>query len=137
MDCHYIAFDRWSRFDGCAGAVVSYRVTVRRRFSGVLAAVGVAAGLLAAGCGAPPLDRQTRGDVRAGLSIFKAEGCYGCHAVSGVSVGTAGPALDGEGSRRGAPWLRAMLPRHFKALRLQPLASSDLEDLVSYLESLR
>lgn len=90
-----------------------------------------------AGCGTPALDHRTSGDPRAGLSIFKFEGCAECHAISGVSVGTSGPALDGEGSRRAAPWLRRLLPRHIKATRLPVLTPRDDEDLVSYLTSLR
>lgn len=80
------------------------------------------------------------GDPRAGLSVFKFEGCGSCHAVAGVSVGGVagnGPALDGEGNRRGASWLRAMLPRHLRATGQPSLSVRDLNDLVSYLVSLR
>lgn len=93
--------------------------------------------LAVSACGEQALDRRTTGDPRAGLSTYKAEGCYACHAVADVSVGETGPALDGEGSRRGAPWLRTMLPSHLQAEKLRPLSRRDMEDLVSYLVDLR
>ncbi len=93
--------------------------------------------LLVAGCGAPALDRRSSGDPRAGLSVYKFAGCGACHAVGGVSVGSTGPALDGEGNRRGAPWLRAMLPGHIHTAAHLTLSARDREDLVSYLVSLR
>ena len=36
-----------------------------------------------------------------------------------------------------APWLQAMLPAHLRTTGLRPLSARDLEDLVSYLMSLR
>lgn len=93
--------------------------------------------LLAAGCGAPALDRRSSGDPRAGLSVYKFAGCGACHAIGGVSVGPPAAALDGEGNRRAAPWLRAMLPSHVRTAAHTVLSPRDREDLVGYLESLR
>lgn len=93
--------------------------------------------LLAAGCGEPSLDRRTSGDPRAGLSVYKFAGCAACHAIAAVSVGSTGPALDGEGNRRAAPWLRAMLPAHTRTAAHVVLSPRDREDLVSYVVSLR
>ena len=77
------------------------------------------------------------GDPRAGLSVYKLEGCASCHAIAGISVGSTGPSLDGEGNRRDASWLRAMLPAHLRSTARRPLSARDLGDLVSYLMSLR
>src|SRR5438067_400145 len=60
----------------------------------------------------PGAGLQMSGDPRAGLSVYKLEGCASCHAIAGISVGSTGPSLDGEGNRRDASWLRAMLPAH-------------------------
>ncbi len=101
------------------------------------AATLLVAGLLAVGgCGehAPPT--STGGDSRAGLSVYKFEGCARCHAIAAVSVGVTGPRLDGEGARRSATWLRAMLPGHLKGTGSAPLATRDLRDLVAYLDGL-
>jgi mono/diheme cytochrome c family protein len=90
-----------------------------------------------AGCSRPAAGPHTSGDPRAGLSVYKFEGCPSCHAIAGISVGSTGPSLDGEGSRRTASWLRAMLPAHMRATARRPLSARDLGDLVSYLTSLR
>lgn len=90
-----------------------------------------------AACGEPSLDRQSSGDPRAGLSIFKYEGCALCHAIATVAVGDTGPVLDGEGNRQGAPWLRQFLPLHVQKNKLASLSSSQIEDLVAYLVQLR
>jgi mono/diheme cytochrome c family protein len=90
-----------------------------------------------AGCGRSAAGPHSSGDPRAGLSVYKFEGCASCHALAGISVGTTGPPLDGEGGRRGASWLRAMLLAHLRSTGLRPLSARDLGDLVSYLTSLR
>jgi cytochrome c oxidase cbb3-type subunit 3 len=46
------------------------------------------------------------GDLRAGRSLFRTEGCMGCHQV-GAEGGRLGPPLTDIGSRRGAAYLRA------------------------------
>ena len=98
----------------------------------------VACLLALGGCGAHSLPPQhVAGDPRAGLSTFKFAGCGACHAISGVSVGTAGPALNGEGGRRTAAWLRAMLPGHLRATNSPTLPARDRQDLLSYLLGLR
>jgi len=78
----------------------------------------------------------TSGDPRAGLSVYKMEGCAQCHAISGVSVGVIGPVLDGEGTRRTAAWLRGLLTPHAHTVGDAPLNPRDHEDLVAYLASL-
>lgn len=107
-----------------------------RRCTGVLL---LAACVLAlGGCGAQSLPpRHVSGDPRAGLSTFRFAGCGACHAIMAVSVGTAGPALNGEGGRRTAAWLRAMLPGHLRATHSPTLPARDRQDLLSYLVSLR
>ena len=90
------------------------------------------------GCGERVLPPQhVRGDPRAGLSAFKFAGCGACHAVAGVSVGTGGPALNGEGGKRTAAWLRAMLLSHLRATHGPTLPARDRQDLLRYLVSLR
>ncbi len=101
------------------------------------AATLLVAGLLAVGgCGEHAHPTPTGGDPRAGLSVYKFEGCASCHAIVGVSVGVTGPQLDGEGARRSAAWLRAMLPGHLKGTGSAPLATRDLRDLVADLGGL-
>ena len=85
----------------------------------------------------PAAGLHTSGDPRAGLSVFKFEGCPSCHAIAGISLGRTGKSLDGESRRRSASWLRAMLPAHLRTSARRPLAARDLGDLVSYLTSLR
>ena len=80
---------------------------------------------------------HTSGDPRAGLSVFKFEGCPSCHAIAGISLGRTGKSLDGESRRRSASWLRAMLPAHLRTTARRPLAARDQGDLVSYLTGLR
>lgn len=111
-------------------------VTSARPRAGALAAV-VAVILFGSACGQPAPAERITGDPRAGLSIFKNEGCYACHAVAGVAVGDAGPALDGEGTRRGEAAVRAMLPAHLRAVHAMPLSRGDLGDLAAYLAGLR
>ncbi len=79
---------------------------------------------------------NVRGDPRVGLSLFRIEGCALCHAVAGIAVGETGPALDGEGGRRGAAWLTAFLPAHGALVKAPVLDASDRQDLVAYLASL-
>jgi mono/diheme cytochrome c family protein len=113
---------------------------VVRKWRVVAAVVTVGGLLVLAGCGQRALDHRVSGDPRAGLSVYKFEGCGSCHPIAGVSVGNvagSGPALDGEGDRRGASWLRSMLPGHLRAVKLSPLSVRDHEDLVTYLVSLR
>lgn len=90
------------------------------------------------GCGQQALPPQhVPGDPRAGLSAFKFEGCASCHTIAGVSVGTSGPALNGEGAKRSASWLRTLLPGHLRAMHSPPFPARDHQDLLSYLLSLR
>lgn len=88
---------------------------------------------------APP-QSPVHGDPRAGLSAYRFSGCGACHAIAGVSVGVGtpppGPALDGEGARRGPSWLRGMLPAHLRQEKRAPLSPRDAEDLITYLASL-
>jgi mono/diheme cytochrome c family protein len=93
--------------------------------------------LALAGCGEPALDRRSSGDPRAGRAAFRFAGCAACHTISGIAVGDSGPELDGEGNRRGAPWLRKTLPGHIRAVGPATLPRRDVEDLVAYLVSLR
>ncbi len=48
------------------------------------------------------------GDARTGGSLFRTQGCVGCHQV-GAEGGRMGPALTDVGSRRGAAFLRAKI----------------------------
>jgi mono/diheme cytochrome c family protein len=46
----------------------------------------------------------------AGLQVFNRQGCASCHDLFGEGqTGSAGPPLDGEGSRRSKAWLAAYL----------------------------
>ncbi len=116
-------------------------VRPRRPGLGPALSLGLAAlalALLLGGCGEqqPHALVGTSGDPRAGLSVYKMEGCAQCHSISGVSVGVIGPVLDGEGTRRTAAWLRAMLAPHAHAVGDAALNPRDHEDLVAYLASL-
>src|SRR5262249_32079763 len=93
--------------------------------------------LALAACGQPALDHHSSGDPRAGRAVFRFAGCAACHAIAGIAVGDTGPALDGEGNRRGALWLRQMLPGHLKSFVTSSWPRRDVEDLVAYLVSLR
>lgn len=108
-----------------------------RRFIGTL--LLIAALLALGGCGqsAAPARVHVAGDPRAGLSAFKFEGCGACHAIAQVSVGTAGPALNGEGARRSPSWLASWLPSHLRSTNSPALPARDRQDLVSYLANLR
>lgn len=63
------------------------------------------------------------GDAQAGGALFRAQGCIKCHQV-GADGGRMGPALSDIGSRRGVPYLRAVV--------LEP-ASSLPEDFLQVL----
>jgi cytochrome c oxidase subunit 2 len=87
----------------------------------------------------------------AGLRVYTASACVGCHAIRGVSAGGVGPDLTHFGSRRTiaggmlpntpehlARWLRS--PPAVKPGALMPdlrLADGDVQALVAYLGSLR
>ena len=81
-----------------------------------------------------------------GEMVYRHEGCASCHELFGNGA-SYGPMLDGTGSRRDAPWLRAYLlsPRpgvgeKTYRLRMPPvdtLDAGELEALVSYLGALR
>jgi mono/diheme cytochrome c family protein len=96
--------------------------------------------LAVGGCGGPAAPARLPGDPRAGLAIYKYAGCAACHALSGVSVGSASagaPALDGEGGRHDLRWLQTMLAAHVRREHLAPLSPGEVRDLASYLATLR
>ena len=97
----------------------------------------------------PPPVRFVYGEsasTRPGEMIFRREGCLSCHELFGNGT-SFGPALDGVGSRRDLPWLKAYLrsPRPGvggRIWRLRMPAYDKLEDreldaLVTYLGALR
>ena len=81
-----------------------------------------------------------------GEAIYRREGCGSCHQVFGNGA-TYGPSLDGEGSRRDAPWLHAYLldprpgvgikPYRVKMPSYASLSLPERDALVAYLLALQ
>jgi mono/diheme cytochrome c family protein len=99
--------------------------------SGLIAAFALLVGVLIY-LKPPPVQYRYVEDARtqAGEAIYRRQGCGSCHKVfeNGAKVG---PALDGVGSRRRAPWLREFMGRH------APLKEAELAALTLYLEALQ
>ncbi len=82
----------------------------------------------------------------AGEAIYRSQGCGACHEIFGNGP-SFGPKLDGVGSKRDKPWLRAYLvkPRsgvsekeyRLKMLPVTGLSNTELDSLVNYLAALR
>jgi cbb3-type cytochrome oxidase cytochrome c subunit len=95
----------------------------------------------------PPVKYMYRDSALAqrGEAIFKSEGCGACHKVLGNGA-TYGPSLDGVGSRRSAPWLKAYLldprpgvsdkPYRARMPSSRHLSHAQLDALVAHLRAL-
>jgi cytochrome c oxidase subunit 2 len=101
------------------------------------------------------LEREARPAAKTagrGGQVFLSQACADCHTIRGTdAIGTAGPDLTHVGSRKTLAaltipnergylrdWIRD--PQHFKPgakMPALPLAGTQLDDLVAYLESLR
>lgn len=96
----------------------------------------------------PPVQYRYLEDARtrAGEAVYRREACGYCHRVHGNGSGI-GPALDGTGSRRSAPWLLEFLRQPRAGVGERPyrlampsyahLKADELEALAAYLGALR
>ncbi len=127
------------------------------RFARPVAALGLLAAILAAGCRDPSRAQReaaalTGGDPGRGRVLARTYGCADCHAIPGVdgATGTVGPPLAGIAGRsylagrlENSPanlmrWIqhpRAVDPR--TAMPEMGVTDRDARDLAAYLETLR
>jgi len=115
--------------------------------SGVIAAFAALVGVLIY-LKPPPVEYRyvETALTRDGEAIYRREGCNSCHRLFGNGA-TYGPSLDGEGSRRGAQWLRQYLqdpkpgvgdrPYRVSMPSYRMLKSVELDALVAYLQGQR
>lgn len=82
------------------------------------------------------LREKLPGDPAAGAALFRAKGCFGCHAV-GAEGGRMGPPLAEIGERRSAAYLRAVLldpasnlPSDFAMAEISTTAGSRITGMV-------
>ncbi len=79
---------------------------------------------------------------QAGLKVYNANGCSGCHSIGGQG-GNMGPALDNVGATKSIAWLEAQVSNpksHNPATSMPPfnsISSTDLTALANYLSSLK
>lgn len=78
---------------------------------------------------------------QAGLKVYNAQGCSGCHSIGGQG-GNMGPALDNVGATKSISWLEAQVSNpksHNPATSMPPfqLSQTDLTALANYLSSLK
>lgn len=90
-------------------------------------------------------------DAEAGLTLFQAKGCAGCHTVAGVSTGTVGPNLSHVLARTSfAGSTLEMNPENLRKWLANPpgvkpgskmpnlgLSSAEITKLIAYLETLK
>ena len=82
------------------------------------------------------------GDAGAGAETYKANKCSMCHQIGGQG-GKMGGALDAEGSKRDAEWLKKYIkdPKSVepsaKMKAFPNLSDKDMDDLVAYLLTLK
>jgi ubiquinol-cytochrome c reductase cytochrome b subunit len=95
-----------------------------------------------AGGQAPQTATATPESIGRGVAVFQANGCVGCHAISGIG-GVIGPDLSGEANRgRTREWLSVQIrnPRTHFPDTIMPsfnkLNNQQLNDLMDYLLSL-
>jgi ubiquinol-cytochrome c reductase cytochrome b subunit len=104
---------------------------------------GLDAGGTATSSPSPPAPAALSADAKAGMALFKSNGCAACHRVGGAG-GSIGPDLSGEGLKgRSRQWLADQL-RNSKAHNpasampsFAALGDKAINQLVEYLQSLK
>ena len=118
--------------------------TIQAGWNGEIAAHLHGEDFIQANCAQCHTDRNFAGTawVTRGRALFFKTGCFGCHRIEGLSSGTLGPDLTGEGAERKLDylWGHIVNPRAYTPASIMPqfkLAGDDRKALVIFLKSRR